>query len=928
MKLVKIKINNRVERILNFDETTQLHNNTFIIRDYINGKAELFRIKKDATLITDDGTLPLTIKNINSNGNVLDVQLSSVVDIPESNSSHSLLKRNKSNDTNQKNSIKGLSEKDGSMVYELTKPKNDDHYELKFHLIDPSQNQDENDNIEFNPISVFIYYATTSETFDAIVDFGSEASQACWSKSDSTKINFINLTESIRLQHDNPIRSKKNSEFIQYESDSLYKSIYYIKKSLSSSNIKVWPNYDGKTWKFLSGMTEADAKELNEYLQVPNSKIFNFDISRYTRLDIEVDSILHHLDDIGDDDDVVGRILLNNIVLQVLRAIQIASKKNNAYIVLNILMPNVYPIHVTSKKLNWLAEDIISWLHDFKPLEGTINSRPNNDATIQEEETQFNFQNIRAMELRAISESDASLLGYINTISNSKSSIASGNYLIMDAGKGTLDFSIMKADRNGVVPYINLSRSGIIGAGNAITYGILVGLVNDYLCTTLTGYVHYDQEKKQESIRAFIFNKILNETDPAKKTKLFESIEQYKKLYNQIYKFDSNVIVKTDENKTQSSITALDIDKFKQWILDTTNKNVNLTKEGKEYVTIEIENIVNEVAQKLIDIIDYNKTAHNNLFPLEGVIFTGRGFLMKELQEKMKEMLIHLKFETKEGYKSKSHSIIKNQDSITTHTGSDSNMKDICLRIRQLLNTDKYNASPSRQTVGLLHNIRECDDDTQTSVVPKTNLGEKDPERISKNNVILGIRSNSDGQQLQDIGKATGNIENEGIVIEGITNDSRISIGGWLYSINSAFKGKTGILLFDGMRYWLTAKDTRSQPLGDSNQGDPDASYLCYESLFPNISLDNENMIIIPTRIDQSNSAFRKVNASTETETESNDTPSQNLDPHDESQIGGDTPNNSLDGRVSNKSSDDGDLYGIAAIRVAIKRFLHNLFSK
>ena len=67
MKLVKIRINNRVDRILNFDfddndDNTKTHNNSYIIRNRGNGVQELFRISSIPQLIDDEGTKDLTIQ--------------------------------------------------------------------------------------------------------------------------------------------------------------------------------------------------------------------------------------------------------------------------------------------------------------------------------------------------------------------------------------------------------------------------------------------------------------------------------------------------------------------------------------------------------------------------------------------------------------------------------------------------------------------------------------------------------------------------------------------------------------------------------------------------------------------------------------------------------------------------------------------------
>lgn len=812
MKLVKIKINNRVDRILNFDEPIQLHNNTFIIRDYAGGEAELFRIDKDAIVITDHGHLPLTIKRIDSGNGVLDVYLSTEAVDSKSNSSRGFFSFGRSNEVDQNDRISGLSEKDGSMVYEMTKPNNNDHYELRFHLIVPSQNQE--NTTEINPISIFVYYATTDETFDAIVDFGSEASQALWRNKNDQE--FVDLTASILKQHTS-ITGKKKEDFVQFESKQLYKSIYYLRKELKESELTTWPVYDGNLWKFL--VANDDLTTLRDYMQLPNTKLFNFDISEYTELEVLQDDETVLLKRLGNEENIIGRILMNNIVCQVLHAIKKNSKKlDSAYIVLNILMPNVYPIHLVSEKLDHLAIDISKFLEDEKKTED------NSD-----------FSRIKAIELRSISESDASFLGYYNS---KKVGFLRGNYLIMDAGKGTLDFSIMEFAKKGV-PFVNKSRAGIVGAGNAITYGLLIGLVNDYLLTVLSGYQNKDINDKHTLIKEFIYNLFFEEQDIAKKMELLKAVEKYKKTYNQLFSKEPVEVQKIDEplnslsdvfsdNKDKNSFL-----KFIEGLTQNDNNitGTNLSEESQKYVTTEIENIVNAAVRKLEDITTPD-------MKITGVIFTGRGFLMKELQEVMHRQLID-------------HKIIGEGTPIKNGEDKGNEMKKICMEINQLLVSDKYDASPSRQSVAVHNGDIPAEDRANAPIDTETQ------ERITEAGNDFDDDSHGGYREASedDYAKATiipsEKIESVGIPVGKLTNASSIIIAGWRYDVNQKFQGKEATLFFDGFKYCLTA-DGVSQQIS-ANIANPSAASLGYESLFPNVNLQDKNGVKIPTAIKEPN---------------------------------------------------------------------------
>lgn len=809
MQLVKIRINNRVDKILNFGEHEPLRNNHYIIREGDNEPRELFRISKNAKLINGNNEEDLIVKKTEAEDNVLNV----VFDRPEpthfeENQNGFWGRRNRQAQNrvdNRASTPEGMITIGEYYVYRMPRPEGTDHYELKFHL-------------EEATVSIFLYFAKNSETFDAIIDFGSEASQASWYVNGGTQNNAarpINLTESIRLEQKE--QAENAEDYVEYESERLYKSIYYIKKDLGDTIPDAWPKYDNESIKFLVAKDIELADLHKDYFQLPNSKLIRFDLSNYAKLTVKLnhqDTVLY---DLGED--VIERVLMNNIVLQVLHTIdgQASNQgKHSAYIVLNVLMPNVYPIHITSQKLNQLAEDIVNLL-------GKGGTR------------------IKAVELRAISESDASLLGYFN---NTMKKIPHGNYLIMDAGKGTLDFSIMEYVNHGC-PYVNKSRAGIIGAGNAITYGLIVGLMNDFLCTCLKDYKGKKIEEKHSLIRKLIYKWFVEKkenssdskdsVDVATVEKLLSSIEKYKKVYNDLYRTQAQNITLSDE--AANNVDILDIEKFNQWIGHLAANKINLSEDSQKYVTIEIENIVNAAMRKLIDMTIIGQNDNNIPIPLTGFVFTGRGFLMKQLQEKMREQLVEKGIVSKD-----TEPIIPSEEPLNGQEETDDvSMKNICMNIHQMLLTGRYDASPSQQTIGVFHrgiNVEATTDQTEGKSKVKADP-EYDPDSYSE--PVFSEDEEENG--IHSI--TSGELESDGISIPGITNDSSIIIGGWRYGIRTDFQNTTGTLYFDGIQYWLTAPGRESQPIAAS-QNDPSSSSFVFESLFPNIKLKNEGQVKIP----------------------------------------------------------------------------------
>lgn len=781
MKLIKIKINNRVERILNFDNREIFHNNTYIIRNHGNAAQELFRISSNPQLIDDEGAKYISVK-IEENGNNLDV----IFEDKKTQISKSSPKSSRGNQGTVENEPeKNQLEKtdDGFLACKKQKPANADCYILKFKYGDAE-------------ISINIYFASRENTYDAIIDFGSEATQATWFKEGRT--NKINLTESI-LEMSKSAQSTVSetlTDYVQYEDDTLYKSKYYIKKECDQNNPigNGWPTYDGECWKFLVQNSDS----FTEYLELPNSKLIRFDLSEYAKLKIKLNNKVKPLWEINDH--LIERTLLNNIVSQVLHAITSSTDdENNAYITLNILMPNIYPIDIAAEKLEWLAKDIDNWRKSHAENKG----------------------NKFAIELRAVSESDASMLGHINNLKGGQG-INPGVYLIMDAGKGTLDFSFLEVKKEGT-PYVNRSRAGIVGAGNAVTYGLLVGLVNDYLSAYLVGYGRKNIQEKQGLIQEFMFSKILNE-DLAKKTALFKSVENYKKKYNELFSKQAAASEITQKDEANDNINSLALDEFIQWIDENNSKSLSLSSESQNYVTCEIEKIVNEAGQKLEGMVKCDNRLLPNGEEATGVIFTGRGFLMKELRDKMTNKLIEL-------------GIIRSKDRISLP--SDHEMKSICMNINQMLLADQYDAAASQQTIGIHNHIV---DGTKNQNASKKM---ENQEKAVYGGLGMGVAIRYAGEG--DYHQSRGNVSNEGIKISGqdISNSSSISIGGWRYVIKADFEKHDSILYFDGINYLLTTSGKAPFKLG-SDTCEPNVCKLGFESLFPNVVVSDEKGIVIP----------------------------------------------------------------------------------
>lgn len=115
-------------------------------------------------------------------------------------------------------------------------------------------------------------------------------------------------------------------------------------------------------------------------------------------------------------------------------------------------------------------------------------------------------------DIRSYSESDASFVYWLNNPEENQEGIKPGNYLIIDVGKGTTDFSVIKVEdtQNAVSVY----RSGFVGAGNAITYAMFENYI-----TTMAGINNCEA----------IIRQILLEGKDAELYRLENILENYKR---------------------------------------------------------------------------------------------------------------------------------------------------------------------------------------------------------------------------------------------------------------------------------------------------------------------------------------------------------------------------------------------------------------
>ena len=507
---------------------------------------------------------------------------------------------------------------------------------------------------------------------DVVLDFGSEASQTgifkrgeSQTESDLRELfpEMENLlltppTTSVASSTTTSMPASLSSSYVQKDNDKhFFKSIFFAKKQFTDTDAGTpIPELDltgehveeNKIMKMLTTQKEAqDLVKKQGFIQIPNVKITQFGGVKQPKVGPNSDPILDY------QDGYFYRASINQFILNALK------NASTPCICLYVLMPNVYSQLSIIDHLRWIRKDIIDVLKKNTRL----------------------AERIKAVELSAISESDASLLGAIRVIEdNNKNNevVEPGRYIIIDAGKGTLDYSAIRYEIEPEPKVYSIYRSGIIGAGNSLTYAYFFALLRDYMNQAVS------TQTSEDDIQSFIFENVLGRTpagiakgggDIATLLKMMQAVEHYKiQSSSEERRADETINTLTSSAKHSSwkdvEMTSI-TDFINKMIPDGTKTYKPLSTEAKLYVTKAIIQIVEEVCTNL----SLLKSMHFE--KANGIIFAGRGFALPEFKLTMKKKLEETGIADEE----------------LTYMRSDIavNQKSVCLYIRTAIQEGHYN---------------------------------------------------------------------------------------------------------------------------------------------------------------------------------------------------------------------------------------------
>ena len=673
--------------------------------------------------------------------------------------------------------------------------------------------------------------AKEKDISDVVLDFGSEASQTGIFKrgvkqteSDIREL-FTEMEKLLSLPATTPVVSSGavptslSDSYVQRDNDKhFFKSVFFAKKLFDDEEAGTpIPELDALTkhtkenqvMKMLTTQIEAQNLVKHQgFIQIPNVKITQFGGVKQPKVGPNNDPILDY------QDGYFYRASINRFILNSLK------NASTPCICLYVLMPNVYSQLSIIEHLRWIRKDVIDILGKNPVLAGRI----------------------KAVELSAISESDASLLGAIRVIEdNNKSNeiVKSGKYIIIDAGKGTLDYSAIKYETEPEPKVFSIYRSGIIGAGNSLTYAYFFALLRDYMNQAV------NTKTNEEELQSFIFGNVLGHTtagiskgggDIANLLRLMQAVERYKILSSSDGRRadDSiNPLSSTAKHKSWKDVEMTTVTDFiNKMIPQTTRTYKPLSAEAKQYVTYAINQIVDEVygSLSILKHMDYGKA--------DGIIFAGRGFAHPEFKKAMKQ-----KLEDK-GIADEELTYMRNDVAV--------NQKSVCLYIRTAIQEGHYNNHMISvpivlRTTNYQKEITDEKKDLFTIWQEKLGFGSKKVEsQIAENlsNFFRVILDSREGSY-----HTPGSTEANGMVTgfkQDIVNGDFLMIGGTKYRIRTT--GEVTIFYSGEKIYYRYMDDhgrTRVRELTEDGVNLQNSQFL-FGTLFPNVDVDTIADVRLP----------------------------------------------------------------------------------
>lgn len=428
------------------------------------------------------------------------------------------------------------------------------------------------------------YMLNTDDSIcSAALDFGSEASQMkC--EINGTCIQIVKKMEDIAFPRD---EDKEHIYRQGADRDYLFKSIFFLNPNLPDTSITHWadrPLQYGRD-SFFQLLISMKETAYSKWIQLPNLKLLELISSNLQWEDAEIKLPKGSNVNIQDLTFSYDRKnLLRYILSQFLYVAMKVQLGRANYLNFILLVPNVY----LQKKIH----DVVCGLYqDFDFIR------------LQNKE----FSSWKGMEVQIMSESDASFSGYIQ--SQRPYNRGKKYSLIIDAGKGTTDFSIMLGDSADNSKFQSIYRAGIPIAGNMMTYAF------------------YEALKLWLNKNGVSIDDKLSKADPDKLIDFMDKLERLK-LNHDNAQGEPNAPNETEKMKSLEHI-------------NTYIENEIISPQRGRRLP-DIDKTLKKRCKQITDFLyDYlNGFVGSNNIHFDNVILMGRGFLLKPFMDAVKDMIV------------------------------------------------------------------------------------------------------------------------------------------------------------------------------------------------------------------------------------------------------------------------------------------------
>lgn len=794
MKLLPICINNKFNHMVDFDNNKNVN---FVVSADNEGTLLNFFKRNNGVLVQETPSEKIYYVNdvtsnstADSNGNVIDININ--IELVEQIKNQDENKDDKKDSTSIKLVNGYVFEKD-SMVVQFPRVNSTTTVNVKF-------------SIGESNCSVTIYLAPSSKIRDVVIDSGSEATQMAMFGRENGMQGVNSICPILNdvyqyfgggdFENDaiNCIQAEVEGNVIN---DELYKSQFFVRKNNDDNEVNNFDIYgrvdETNSFGVFQMMLQRDNLNVikESYIQLCNMKIASFKGIQLPR--IKVGNELRSIGEVGPDN-CFYRKYLNVFIYTVLT--RFCNQNNAEVLSIHVLMPNVYSSEDVQKRVDHIIEDTQKMIANNEGFKS----------------------HIKGFSVVPVSESDASLIGVMATKTDNND--RQGTYLILDAGKGTLDFSITEIDQD--LRFNNLLRNGIVGASAAISYGFLFDLMEEFFRENNIEMT----PPREEFMRNFIFETVLGKTtkgveneggDVYVLNKLMNAVDAYK------IKYSSGRLVDYSETHTDDVILGEDkikLSTFSDWV-ENCNMKVPVNN---------VNAIIDAIVKEFVDKLDISNRGVDNNYKYipDYVVFSGRGFLFPDFKNRMLNKL---------------RDIFTNIEEVCIDSRQNVNNKNVCLFISQTINAGNYK----------FQYIPKGNEVVEEPVEQKTNIEKKKVDfrkLYHRAHILLKEGRLPTIEDLPQRPKPS-NVENNDVFADGVKIACRpndiIALGGSLYLIPSDCSESVAVLFYNNGKIVMRYKDNNGE-YRVSNLDNPlnIEAGLAFESLFPHAHIDNSNSIKIP----------------------------------------------------------------------------------